>query len=162
MFASNPDLPFWEQSFRNAGLGMVNNLSSRVRRKHSHKEEKKVVTGKSRKLVLGRCSVHLLPISISALILAINFKQSFIGIDFDSLIHSDTINIALLQIAAKVQELLIVASLATVVFQLLRYELIYGEGLPLGLLAAGFDFTTLSYFWSPEMLGSFRSTYIKG
>lgn len=161
MFASNPDLPFWEQSFRNAGLGIVNNLSFRVRRKHSHREEKKVVIDKSRKLVLGRCSIHLLPISISALILAVNFKQSFIGIDFDSPIHSDTINIALLQTAAKVQELLIVASLATVVFQLLRYELICGEGLPLGLLAAGFDFTTLSYFWSPEMLGSFRSTYVK-
>jgi len=162
MIAPDPGLPFWEQSFRNVGLGIVNSLSSWVRRKHSHKEEKKVVVDKSRRLGLGRCSVHLLPISISALIIAVNFKQNFIGIDFNSPIRSDTINIALLQTAAKVQELLIVASLASVTFQLLRYELMYGDGLPLGLLAAGFDFTSLSYFWSPEMLGSFRSTYTRG
>ncbi|KAL8727297.1 MAG: hypothetical protein Q9181_005761 [Wetmoreana brouardii] len=85
--------------------------------------------------------------------------QVFIGIDFSSLIRSQTINLALLQTAAKLQELLIVASLATVTFQLLRHELIHGDGLPLGLLAAGFDFTKLSYFWSPEFAGTLRSIY---
>lgn len=162
MFASYPGLSFWEQCFRNAGLGIVNHLIYWVRRKHSHKEEKKVAIDKSRRLALARCSVHLLPILISALILVVNFKQVFIGIDFNSLIRSETINIALLQTAAKIQELLIVASLATVTFQLLRYELVCGDGLPLGLLTAGFDFTSLSYFWSPEMLGSLRNTYARG
>lgn len=60
---------------------------------------------------------------------------------FRRLISSETVNIALLQTAAKVQELLIVASLAT---ELLRYEFIHGDGLPLGLLAASFDFAKLS------------------
>lgn len=67
-------------------------------------------------------------------------------------------NIALLQTAAKLQELLIVASLATIVFQLTRDELLFGDGLPLGLLAAGVDFTKLS-FWSPKTLGSLRSLF---
>ncbi|KAL9598848.1 MAG: hypothetical protein Q9179_003773 [Wetmoreana sp. 5 TL-2023] len=128
-------------------------------RKHIRNEEKKIAIANSQRLALGRCSIHILPISISALILILNLKQVFIGIDFSSLIHSQTINLALLQTAAKLQELLIVASLATETFQLLRHELIHGDGLPLGLLAAGFDFTKLSYFWSPEFAGTLRSIY---
>lgn len=68
-------------------------------------------------------------------------------------------NIALLQTAAKFQELLIVASLATIVFQLTRDKLLFGDGIPLGLLAAGVDFTKLSFFWSPQTLGSLRSLF---
>ncbi|KAL8903194.1 MAG: hypothetical protein Q9207_004087 [Kuettlingeria erythrocarpa] len=144
---------FWEQLLRCSGLAIVNDFLHRARRKESH-EEAKVVVDRSRRLALGRCSVHILPVSVSVIILWINFKEAFIGIDFRSLISSETINIALLQTAAKVQELLIVASLATVAFQLIRYELIHGNGLPLGLLAAGLDFAKLSWLWSPELLGA--------
>jgi hypothetical protein len=41
---------------------------------------------------------------------------------------------ALLQIAAKTQKLLIVASLTTVVVHRLRHDLIDGEGVPFGLV----------------------------
>ncbi|KAI4273061.1 MAG: hypothetical protein L6R35_006432 [Caloplaca aegaea] len=109
-------------------------------------------------IALGRCSVHVLPVAVSSTILWVTFKQVFIGIDFRSAIGSETINVALLQTAAKVQELLIIASLAAVAFQLLRYELIHGNGLPLGLLAAGFDFTKLSWLWSAELHGSLRTS----
>lgn len=147
---------FGEQLLRCSGLAIVNDFLHRARRKGS-REEAKVVVDRSRILALGRCSVHILPVSVSVTILWVNFKQVFIGIDFRSLVSSETINIALLQTAAKVQELLIVASLATVAFQLLRYELINGNGLPLGLLAAGFDFAKLSWLWSPELLGTLRT-----
>ncbi|KAI4214291.1 MAG: hypothetical protein LQ351_003044 [Letrouitia transgressa] len=98
---------------------------------------------------------------VSAAIVAANFRQLYIGIDFTSSIGSETINIALLQTAAKLQELLIIASLATIVFQLVRDELIYGDGLPLGLVGAGLDFTKLSFFWSPEIIGSLNG-FFKG
>lgn len=68
-------------------------------------------------------------------------------------------NIALLQIGAKIQELLIVASLTTIIFQLTRDELLFGDGIPLGLIAAGVDFTKLSFFWSPQTLGSLGSLF---
>lgn len=68
-------------------------------------------------------------------------------------------NIALLQIGATIQELLIVASLTTIIFQLTRDELLFGDGIPLGLLAAGVDFTKLSFFWSPQTLGSLGSLF---
>lgn len=47
----------------------------------------------------------------------------------------------LLQIAAKVQELLIVGSVGSVIFHVLRSELVFGDGMPLGLLVSGFSFS---------------------
>lgn len=96
---------------------------------------------------------------VSIAIIATNFRGVFIGIDFNSRVKAETINIALLQTAAKLQELLVVASLATIVFQLTRDGLLFGDGIPLGLLAAGVDFTRLSFFWSPQTLGSLRSLF---
>ncbi|KAL8911390.1 MAG: hypothetical protein Q9171_003436 [Xanthocarpia ochracea] len=154
---SNPS--FWEQSLRNIGLAIVIDLWAHVRKRSPQVEKKKVVINQSLKLALARCSVHIIPVLVSITILIVNTKQVFIGIDFDSSIKSVTVNLALLQTAAKLQELLIVASLATVAFQLLRHELMHGDGLPLGLLAAGIDFTRLSYFWSPEILGTLRSAF---
>ncbi|KAL8689114.1 MAG: hypothetical protein Q9218_005140 [Villophora microphyllina] len=159
MFVQVAHSNFWEQFLRSIGLAVATDAFNHVLPgRRGYDEQKKVVVDKSRKLALGRCSVHLLPVTVSILIIVVNFEQVFIGIDFRSVITSETINLALLQTAAKLQELLIVASLATVIFQLLRHELIHGDGLPLGLLAAGFDFTKLSYFWSPEWLGSMRNT----
>ena len=63
---------------------------------------------------------------------------------------ADDINLALLQIAAKVQELLIVASTSTIVFDLTRTELLSGNGVPLGLIGSGFSFKDISWFWSPD------------
>ncbi|KAI4234521.1 MAG: hypothetical protein L6R40_006726 [Gallowayella cf. fulva] len=150
---------FWEQFLRNIGLAIVNDLVAHIRNGVSQVEKKKIVINRSLTLALARCSVHIIPVLVSITLLIVNTKQVFIGIDFNSNIKSVTVNLALLQTAAKLQELLIVASLATVAFQLLRHELIHGDGLPLGLLAAGFDFTRLSYFWSPEMLGAFRNAF---
>lgn len=159
MFAQVAHFKFSEHFLRSIGLAITNDVFHHVLpAKRSHEEHKKIVIDRSRTLAIGRCSVHLIPVTVSILIVVVNFKQVFIGIDFRSVIHSETINLALLQTAAKLQELLIVASLATVNFQSLRHELIFGDGLPLGLLVADFEFTKLSYFWSPEWLGSLRNT----
>ena len=156
--------PFWQQFFRNTGLGLFNDFAVWVRccrRKHRkpRREQKKIVTNSSPWLALGRCGIHILPILVSSAIIAINFKQLFIGINFKGPVQSETLNIAFLQTAAKVQELLIIASLTTIVYQLTRDELIYGDGLPLGLVSAGADFTQLSFFWSPQLFGSLRTLF---
>ena len=150
---------FWPQAFRNVGLGSLNDLDLWLRGRRHRNEQKKIVIKTSRWTALSRCGVHVLPVLVSTAIIAINVRQVYIGVDFKSIVSSETINIALLQTAAKLQELLIVASLATIVFQLLRDELVYGDGIPLGLLAAGIDFTKVSFFWSPEMLGSVRNLF---
>ena len=164
MLASISPSYFGEQCLRSIGLAITNDILVRLHRGNNqqhHQERKNIAIDDSRKLALGRCAVHLLPVSVSVLILVINLRQIFIGIDFESAIHSETVNLALLQTAAKLQELLIVASLAAVTFQLLRYELLHGDGLPLGLLAAGFEFTKLSFLWSPETLGTLTDTFTR-
>lgn len=149
---------FWHQFFRNVGLGVFNDLCTwvrgfRYRSCQNRAEQKKVVVSSSRWLAVSRCGVHILPVLVSTAIIALNLKQDFIGIDFRSLIHYESVNIALLQTAAKVQELLIVA---TILFHLTRDELLYGEGIPLGMVGAGLDFSKLSYFWSRELIGSLQ------
>ena len=158
-------IPSSSQQFIRNGLGPINHFTAWLRgfrlRRRSRKhrgEHKKVVVSSSRWLAWGRCGVHILPTMVSVAIMAINFKGVFIGIDFKSQVKGETMNNALLQTAAKLQELLIVASLATIVFQLTRDELLFGDGVPFGLLAAGVDFTKLS-FWSPKTLGSLRSLF---
>ena len=157
---------FSYQFLRNVGLGILNDIASWIwgciyPRSQHRTEQKKVVVSSSRRLAVSRCGVHIVPIIVSAVIVAVNLKQDFIGIDFHGLIHSETVNIALLQTAAKVQELLIVASLSTIAFQLIRDELLYGEGIPLGMLGAGIDMSKLSFFWSREFIGGLRGL-VKG
>ncbi|KAL8888786.1 MAG: hypothetical protein Q9215_003849 [Flavoplaca cf. flavocitrina] len=80
----------------------------------------------------------------------------YIGRSLEGLIVDDVTNLALIQVAAKVHELLITASTGAILFDILRNELMYGDGVPIGLVGAGFAFTGLSYFWSPGFLCSLR------
>ncbi|KAL8792005.1 MAG: hypothetical protein Q9195_005423 [Heterodermia aff. obscurata] len=90
------------------------------------------------------------------ILVALNLKYYFIEFHLQGIILSDDINLALLQVAAKVQELLIVASTSTIVFDLIRTELLNGNGVPLGLIGSGFAFKDISWFWSPDFWCSVR------
>ena len=57
----------------------------------------------------------------------------------------------LFQIAAKILEIVCVASLTTVVLHVLRHELMR-DGVPLGFVGSGIFFSQANCFWSPEML----------
>jgi hypothetical protein len=106
-------------------------------------EEPKRLFTMSRKVALVRCGVHLLPSCVSLILITINLLSYFIGAELQAFQNGDSIKMGILQICAKVQELLVVASLSTVIFHVLRSELVFGPGLPLGLLGAGFKFTSL-------------------
>lgn len=54
------------------------------------------------------------------------------------------------------QELLIIASVSTVLFQIVRDELLH-DGIPLGLATSALSFSRLSYFWSPAFWGGTTS-----
>ncbi|CRK18416.1 hypothetical protein BN1723_011577 [Verticillium longisporum] len=110
----------------------------------------------SRKAALARCIVHLLPAMISIILISINLMGYFIGTRLQGWRGSDSIKLGVLQLCAKVQELLIVASLSTVIFHVVRSEMTFGPGIPLGWMGAGFRFTTLSYLWSSDLWGSIK------
>lgn len=134
-----------------------NFLEAVVAAVHIRREEpRKAVIYTSFRRALIRCRIHVIPASVSITVLILTFQNHYIGTIFDGIIASETLNLLLLQVAAKAQELLIISSLAIVIFHITRTELLFGDGIPLGLIGAGLLFGNLTYFISPEFIGSLR------
>lgn len=110
----------------------------------------------SRSLAWCSCGVHLLPTIVSIALVTINLSGLYCG-NFSGKSGSPSINVALLQVAAKLQELLILASLTTIVVCEIRRELFAGTRIPLGILGGGFLYTSVAYFWSPAFWGSLKA-----
>ncbi|RSL68006.1 hypothetical protein CEP54_002914 [Fusarium duplospermum] len=146
---------------RTLGLGVITFLGG------NDDEPPKVLIDSSRRLAVARCAMHIFPalLSICLITLAhcvsigedrlitLNSLGLFIGNELQGLRDGDGLKLGLLQVAAKIQELLIVASVGSVIFHIIRSELVFGDGMTLGLLVSGFSFAQVSYFWSPEFLG---------
>ncbi|KAK1033101.1 hypothetical protein LTR33_016757, partial [Friedmanniomyces endolithicus] len=140
-------------TLRSLGLESVAHLWP-YGRSAKKREDPKAVIEKSRGLALSRCAIHILPICVSIVIISISTINIYLGRTLRGSIASIAVNIALLQGAAKMQELLIVGSTTAVVMHVLRHELVSGDGVPFGLLGGGFQFSGLGYFWAPEFWGA--------
>ncbi|PNP59716.1 hypothetical protein FNYG_14847 [Fusarium nygamai] len=117
-------------------------------------EPPKVLIDSSRARAIARCAIHILPAFLSIALIALNCIGFFAGNELQGFKGQDEVKLGLLQVAAKLQELLIVASVGSIIFHFIRSELVFGDGMVLGLLVSGFSFSQPSYFWSPEFLGS--------
>ncbi|RSL43929.1 hypothetical protein CEP54_014890 [Fusarium duplospermum] len=95
------------------------------------------------------CLLHLIPMLVTIALIALNLLGFFIGRELDGL-GRDSVKLGVLQVAAKVHELFIIASLGAVIFDVVRDELARGEGLPLGLMGVGFSFSSVSFFFSSD------------
>ncbi|KAL2822272.1 hypothetical protein BDW59DRAFT_149635 [Aspergillus cavernicola] len=120
-------------------------------------ESPKILVYKSRRAVLFRSAVHILPACVSLILITLNLHGYFIGRELQGYSGTDDGKLGALQVAAKIQELLILASVAAVILHVLRLKLICKEGLPLGLLGADRSFTQISFFWSLEFWGAVLS-----
>ncbi|CAK41151.1 hypothetical protein An12g06147 [Aspergillus niger] len=126
------------------------------------REHEKVLATGSLPAALLRCAIHLLPIIMSVTIITINLSGKYIGADFMSPVKSETINLLLLQLIAKSHEIMVVASLSVVVMDFVRHELIFGGGVPLGLISAGINFNRFDLFLRKELYGSLGYTGAHG
>jgi hypothetical protein len=121
--------------FRAVGLGFLTSVWRHwLALKDPGPEPKKHIASSSLWIGLQRCMVHLLPSAASIAVIALNLKGFFIGFELAGIPGHDAESTAALQVTAKLQELLIIASVATVVFHKLRHDLLHGRGLPFGLL----------------------------
>ena len=139
---------------RAVGLGLPPLLFNLITTRPKHTELRKPVVTKSFRTAALRCGVHVLPTMVSIVAISLNLRHVFLGRTLPGSLDQ-TMSMALLQIAAKLQEMLIIASLAALVLEVLRYEMMYRGGIPLGLVGSSFQFASLSYFWSPDFWGSF-------
>ncbi|KAK0659143.1 hypothetical protein QBC41DRAFT_287338 [Cercophora samala] len=112
-------------------------------------EAAKKYSTSSWKAILKRLlAVHFLPSFVTLFLVILNSRGYFIGSELEGEEGRDGLKLGVLQVASKVHELLVLASLSTVLFDAVRYELVFGQGLPLGLIGAGFSFTSVGYFFS--------------
>ncbi|KAG9508134.1 hypothetical protein J7337_001697 [Fusarium musae] len=128
---------FFKTFLRTIGLKVVTFFN--------REEKPKVLIKKSRPVAIARCAVHVIPALLTIGLSAVNFVGFFIGGELQGKQNDDSFKLGLLQIATKVQELLIVASIGTIIFHCLRSEVMFGPGLPLGLLVSGYSFSSISY-----------------
>jgi hypothetical protein len=119
-------------------------------------EPKKVIVSTSLRTALRRCWLHFFPIATSIAIIVVNIKGVYIGEDFTGLVKSQTLNLTFLQLAAKAHELFIVASLGLIILQTVRHELLFGHGLPLGLIGSGISFSSVAFFFKQEFYGAIK------
>jgi hypothetical protein len=64
--------------------------------------------------------------------------------------NQDTQKLAALQFAAKLHELLMLTSIGTVMFAYIREQMAFGEGVTIGTLFAGQQFSSINNLWSME------------
>ena len=84
-----------------------------------------------------------MPLTLSLLEVILNWRGYYYGSEFNRL--------AYYQIAAKVHEIAIQASLAVMVLSYIRREIALGKGIPFGIFLGGIHFVQPSYLWSTEL-----------
>ena len=137
------------QVLRTVGLDIVSFFARKIRLNHS--EQAKITISDSVWVAFSRCSIHLLPVAVSIYLITLNLKGQYIGqhLPWSKSDYGDSVALAFIQIAAKIQELLVMASVAAAILHATIDALTNEHGLPLGLSTPGFSFTRISSFWSP-------------
>lgn len=136
-----------------------------VEEHHSNGHAKPVIRGTWTRLYTS--TVHILPIAITAVLLWLNHARIFwfpktgptptnliINITTDTIMNS-------LQLAAKLHEIFIIASLAAMTLKVFKRKLV-GSGLPLGLVTGGYRVGDLGYLVSSPFLRNLDPSLLGG
>lgn len=115
-------------------------------------EPVKIAIRKDRVIALLRSLIHIIPISVALCEIILNWNTYYVGVSI--------YNQAVYQIVAKTHELAIQASLATILYSYIRYEMTVGNGIPFGALFSGLQISQISYMWSMEFWGSVRTAHL--
>jgi len=95
---------------------------------------------------IASCWIHLFPVTVTGVLIYFNASGYYVGAHLAGPVTmEDDAKLDALQGAAKVHEIAIVASMATFVIYVVRYYLLRGPGLPLGLVGASFNFSEATY-----------------
>lgn len=128
-------------------------ISPQFTRWRNTKEDQKTAIYSGRSAVLLHAWVHILPLMVVIVILTLNIRTYFIG-------EISTNDLTAIQFAAKMLEVLIQASIATMVLALIRLYAVGGESLPLGALLIPTQLSDVSRLWSLELWGGLTSKKI--
>lgn len=99
---------------------------------------------------LFSCSIHIPPIAITLSLLAMNFSTTYYD---DVGTPGQNLRFNALQVAAKLHEVLVVASLSTVAIDYVQYELLRGNGISVGGVITSFQITNIACLWEAGLWG---------
>ena len=105
-------------------------------------EPEQVAIRQNRVTALLRALIHALPLGLAIFEIVINWKGLYVGAIFDKQNY--------LQFVAKAHEILIQASIATIMLSYTRYQISSSNGIPFGAVLGAFQFLQVSYLWSVE------------
>ena len=89
--------------------------------------------------------MHLLAIAIATTVTALNLNGLWVGTELTRPSGQNGRKLLALQFAAKLHELLMLASLSHILFSITIGELVFGDGLPFGAVTARLRFQAISY-----------------
>jgi hypothetical protein len=135
------------------GFGLKT-FSFKKKYEENGKEISKPVVVRSFLVALASLDTHLLPALITIFLIGTNAQVFVNGPPITTWPQYA------LQGAAKLHELTIVASLARVITDILRYQLL-DEGVNFGMLGSPFTFFGLNYLWSQEFFSAVQSAWEK-
>lgn len=122
-------------------------------------ETRKVAIREDRWVAALAGTIHVLPASTAISIAVLNSLGYYIGEELAGPQGQDDEKLAGLQLAAKLHELTIQASVAAMLLQYIRHEMALGNGLPFGALFAGHLFKDVSFLWSSEFWGTANGAF---
>lgn len=126
---------------RSIGLGIVVTAFQGFFTKN-YSEPEKVAIRQSRVTALLRLLIHALPLGVAIFEVSLNWKGRYVGAHFNKQNY--------LQFVAKAHEILVQASLATIILSFTRYHISAGKGMPFGAMLVALQFLQVSYLWSVE------------
>jgi hypothetical protein len=117
-------------------------------------EEKKVVILRDLRSASYVSLLHIIPVAASITLLVLIWKGFYIGSELSGLpLGQDGLKLLGLQFASKMLDSLATASMSTILFVVIRGQLI-SNSLPFGAIIAGFEFDNLSFLWSKEFVAT--------
>ncbi|KAF9893512.1 hypothetical protein FE257_010824 [Aspergillus nanangensis] len=103
--------------------------------------------------------VHLIPLGVTLAMILLNTVGIYIGAELAGPSGDyDAVKLGAIQFAAKIHELFMQGSLSVAVIDIVRRELVSGEGVPFGALCAALGHD-LTWLYSKELWGSVKAKY---
>lgn len=165
-YASVPWYAFIENTLRAWGLASLYSLPRLkigrlfpTKRPRLFKDRGHITLFQNRGVAILASLLHLLPVAGTAIITWYVHTEYFFGADLGGGAGSDKFKLLGLQFAAKIHELLMVSTLSTVIFAMVRHELAHGVGVPLALLSSGLSVSKVSFLWSKDFVALCRARY---
>ncbi|KAL8881545.1 MAG: hypothetical protein Q9198_001269 [Flavoplaca austrocitrina] len=126
--------------------GMPREISRRLR---SEVESEKVAIHLSRRRAIWQGLIHVAPIVITLTVLQFSFRTVYWS-DLEGSDSNQNAVLNILQFVAKAHEICIAVSLSAVVLHRIQWDLTGKEGVPFGLVAAGYQVSSITYLWSMQ------------